>query len=160
MTSLPRHCGTMFAFQEHVRIPETCSHSRNRFTSHNSWEQNHQRKQYTIYTIYTKYTRIPKLQKLQALQNMNYEIYIKYKNNSLHVSFFFFFRKYTTFRKYFCVFGLFCTIIVILNIGFGFVVFDSLWEHRLNVCFTIFQKMHKKKTRTDHCFEVFAVLGS
>ena len=34
---------------------------------------------------------------------------------------------------YFGIFGVFVKQIVIFNIGFGFCVFNSIWEHRLKI---------------------------
>ena len=40
--------------------------------------------------------------------------------------------------------------VVILNIGFGFCAFDSIWEHRLNDSFEHFSNIFKKK-KTQKC---------
>ena len=45
---------------------------------------------------------------------------------------------FSRFRKYFGIFGVFVKQIVIFNIGFGFVVLNSIWEHGLKICFDIF----------------------
>ena len=45
------------------------------------------------------------------------------------------FEKFPIFRKYFGIFGGCVKETVIFNIGFGFCVFDSKWEHRLKIFF-------------------------
>ena len=47
-------------------------------------------------------------------------------------------------RKYFGFFGVFVKEIVIFNIGFGFCVLNSIWEHRLKIFFD--PKKSKKST--------------
>ena len=42
------------------------------------------------------------------------------------------FQYFTNFRMYFCILVYCVQLIVILYIGFGFCVFNCLWEHRLN----------------------------
>ena len=42
------------------------------------------------------------------------------------------------FRECFVLFGVFVKGIVIFNIGFGFVVFKSIWWHGLKICLDIF----------------------
>ena len=39
------------------------------------------------------------------------------------------------YRKYFGIFGVFVKQIVILIIGFGFCVFNSIWKHRIKIFF-------------------------
>ena len=43
------------------------------------------------------------------------------------------FEHFTKNRKYFSMFGVFVKQIVIFNIGFGFCVFNSIWEHKLKI---------------------------
>ena len=45
------------------------------------------------------------------------------------------FEKFPNNRKYFGIVGVFVKEIIILNIGFGFCVFNSIWEHRLKIFF-------------------------
>ena len=96
---------------------------------------------------------ISKIQHLQKIQNTNYAIYIKYKIRFLVVwkclTFSSFFPKC---RKHFCIVDVFCTIIVILNIVFEFVVLNSIWEHGLKQMFDIFRK------RSKHVAEVWTIL--
>ena len=75
------------------------------------------------------------------------------------------FRNVPTLRKYFGVLGLFLQQIVILDIVFGFVFFNSTWEHRLNVFVNIFYFFKKctrsvNNFRTKDLFEMFVDLGS
>ena len=56
-----------------------------------------------------------------------------------------------------CFFGYFVKRIVILNIGFGFVVLNSIWEHGLNIWFDTFSTFAFQKSprsvnnfRTEH----------
>ena len=55
---------------------------------------------------------------------------------------------------------------IILNIGFGFCVFDSIWEHRLNEFLNIFSNNFQtcpssvNNFRTDYFFEMFWDLWS
>ena len=44
-------------------------------------------------------------------------------------------KEITKVRKCFGVFGVFVKQIVVFNIGFGFCVFNSIWEHRLKIFF-------------------------
>ena len=57
--------------------------------------------------------------------------------NTLFSSFFFFefLRNFLKVRTCFGMFGVFVKQIVISNIGFGFFVFNSIWEHRLKIFF-------------------------
>ena len=74
----------------------------------------------------------------------NPKVYKQYKNRSIQfkditkknvyfdVPSLFFFENFTNVLKYF---GVFVKEIVIFYIGFGFCVFDSIWEHRLKIFF-------------------------
>ena len=46
-------------------------------------------------------------------------------------------------KKYFGFWGVFVKQIGILNIGFGFVVLNSIWEHTLNVFLTLFLRRRR-----------------
>ena len=45
------------------------------------------------------------------------------------------FRNFSNISKAFWHFGVFVKEILFLNIGFGFCVFNSIWEHRLKIFF-------------------------
>ena len=63
---------------------------------------------------------------------------------------------FSRFRKYFGILGVFVKQIVILNIVFGFVVLNSIWEHGLKTLFDNFSNIFKKcprsvnNSRTEH----------
>ena len=110
-----------------------------------------------------KITKLQKIQKspnsqtLQKLQNMIYGIYTKYIMKIWKCCCCF-----PKFRKYFGIASLFCTIIDILNIVFGFCVFKSIWEHGLNIlfwfCFEKIPKLSQKCEQFPHQ-GLFWVLG-
>ena len=76
---------------------------------------------------------------------MNYGTYryykIKFKNN----------RFFPNVRNYFGIVGVFVKEIVTLNIGFGFCVFNSIWEHKLK----IFLDPTNRKISTSPQIEMF-----
>ena len=61
--------------------------------------------------------------------------------------------------------GYFVEEIVILNIGFGFVVLKSIWEHCLKIVFDTFSTFFKKcprsvnNFRTEHLGDLFGIVG-
>ena len=63
---------------------------------------------------------------------------------------------FSKFRKCFGIFGVFIQQIVVLNIGFGFCVFRSIWEHGLKQFFEHFFEFVQTNPRsvinfrTDH----------
>ena len=81
---------------------------------------------------------------------MNYGIYTEYKSTKCFCSLSILFsEKYKYFQKLESVLVFwvcFVQQIVILNIVFGFCVFNSLWEHWLNLFLNIFRKYSNKKT--------------
>ena len=67
-------------------------------------------------------------------------IHLHYGISSTFRTFSFFTKR----RMYFGIVGVFCTLSFYLNIGFGFCVFNSIWEHSLNVSFdNFFRKCSK-----------------
>ena len=50
------------------------------------------------------------------------------------------FQHFLTFRMHFGIFDLFCTINCFFSIGFGFCVFNPIWEHCLNAVFNLVSK--------------------
>ena len=89
-----------------------------------------------------KYTQIPTLQNLHKIQNINYGTYTKYKIKNWAFEDVRCFRNVSNlFPKIESILALlayFVKVIIILNIGFGFVVLNSICEHGLKVYFEIF----------------------
>ena len=56
---------------------------------------------------------------------------------------------FSRFRKYFGIFDVFVKQIVIFNIGFGFVVLNSIWEHGLKMFFDIFRNFPKMSQKCE-----------
>ena len=82
------------------------------------------------------------LQDLQNVQNMNYGNYTKYLKMGLR----FFLGFFQVSQSSECIFALlvyFVQEIVIFNIGFC--VFNSIWEHWLNLFLNMFSNTFKKK---------------
>ena len=73
---------------------------------------------------------------------------------------------FSSFRTCFGVVGVSVKQIVILNIGFGFCVFKSIWEHASKICFDIvwdcFQTCSRSvnNSRTNCFFEMFEDFGA
>ena len=78
----------------------------------------------------------------------------KMKNNKwCSYSLFCFFEKFEMFECILALLACFVQLIVILNIGFGFVVVDCIWEHGLHIVLRCFQNVFKNVP------EVWTILG-
>ena len=61
--------------------------------------------------------------------------------------------RFRFFRKCFCFFGVFVKEIVTFDIGFGFCVLNSIWEHGLKIFFDSKNRKNPRsvnKSRTKH----------
>ena len=102
-------------------------------TKHKTTKQQHKRLR-VIYINIKKNTKLQNLQKIKKQEKekgVNYTNYTYYKTRIPKVCFLKFSAN-PAFRKYF---GIFVKQIVILNIGFGFRVLNSIWGLRLKIFF-------------------------